>query len=262
MLGMNTILMAMTFVAFLLAMSVHYTTQALVAAMMGDGSPAHNRRLNLNPLRHAEPLGMVVALTAAFPASIGIPPAGIGWGKPIIPDARKLSIGPNAGLIMMALSGIAVNIFIGLGLGIALGFVPPPDHTASLYLSASGFISGGPLQGALSSWEPGWMLRILQFGFVFAYVNVMIGIINIIPLFPLDGYHILFALLPERSAVSYRNNQQMQELILLLLLFLVPFILSFAAGVTFNPIQILRDWSVNLVAHFSGVDIGLAALNI
>src|SRR6185437_287192 len=109
---MNTILIAMTFVAFLLTMGIRYGTQALVTTLLGDGSPARERRLSLNPARHLSALGTSVAFALSFP--IGpIVPAGLGWGRPIRTDATRLSIGPNPGTILIALTGIVTNFVLG-----------------------------------------------------------------------------------------------------------------------------------------------------
>ena len=243
---MNTILMAMTFIAFLLTLALRHATQAFVAATLGDGSLARDHRLSLNPRYHISPLGTVVALVSAFPASGGLP-IGLGWGKPIRPDAKKMSTGADRGLIIVALSGIASNIVVGLGIAALLGLTS--GVRVSFQCLAS---SGGLLQGCLQTWQPGYVLRLEEFAFVFALVNILIGLLNIIPLFPLDGYHILYALLPDRQALSYRNSENIQELVLLGIFFLLPILLQLSgAPLTLSPFNLLHQLSFNIVSSFS-----------
>ena len=218
---MNPILILMTFASFILAVGVRYGAQAAMTTVLGDGSPARDRRLTVNPTRHLAPLGTCVALIFSFPIS-GLP-VGLGWGRPLQPDARRLSIGANAGLVVIALSGIFTNLILGLIIAIALGQI----HYSSGALSCiNNSIFGGALQGCLQSWQPGWLLRIEQFAYIFASVNVVVGLLNIIPLFPLDGYFLLFTALPNNAAVRYRNSQTTQEIILAGILFLVPLVLN------------------------------------
>ncbi len=250
---MNIILMAMTFVAFLLALGVRYSALSLAATLLGDATIARERRLTLNPARHMEPMGTCVALISAFPAILTGLPTSVGWGKPLRPDANRFGMGPNIGLIFYALTGILTNIILGVAIAFAIGFVPASDQTVNLFTACLGHgdIQGGPLQGCLSAWQPGVLLRAEQFVYVFALANITLGLLNIIPLFPLDGYYILFALLPSEVAVAYRNRQQLQEIILLALLFVLPFLMALS-GANFSINQYLFDAAENIAGRFSG----------
>jgi Zn-dependent protease len=257
----NTIWMLMTFIAFLMAMGLHYGAQAFVAAMLGDGSPARERRLTLNPARHLAALGTVVALISAFPASGGLlatsaVPIGLGWGKPIRPNATRLSVGPNTGLVIIGLTGIAVNIIIGILVAVLLAFLPTHITASSTLIdNCAANLQGGPLQSCLQAWQPGWALRLEEFAVVFASVNVLVGLLNIIPLFPLDGYHILYAFLPTKAAISYRNGESWQELVLLGLLFFLPFLLQLiGASPQADPFVWIQTQSFNIVISFSNVN--------
>jgi Zn-dependent protease len=59
---------------------------------------------------------------------------------------------------------------------------------------------------------------------VFASVNISLAIFNIIPLYPLDGYQILYTLLPSRQAVQFARSAPYGPFIILALLFLLPFL--------------------------------------
>ncbi|MBA3825635.1 MAG: hypothetical protein H0X24_17275, partial [Ktedonobacterales bacterium] len=109
---MNPIVMLMTFASFFLVMGVRYGAQAAMANLLGDSSPARQGRLSLNPSRHLAALGTCVAVLFSFPLSGAA--VGLGWGRPIQPDAMRLRTGANAGLAIVALTGIAVNLLLGL----------------------------------------------------------------------------------------------------------------------------------------------------
>jgi Zn-dependent protease len=264
----NTILMTMTFAAFVLAMGIRYATQAFVAAMMGDGSPARDRRLTLNPARQLAPLGTMVALISAFPAqgflATSAVPIGLGWGKPIRPNSLRLSAGPNAGLVIIGLSGIVVNLLVGSLAALLLALLPIHSLTLNeVAIHCGNSLPGGALQSCLSFWQPAWALRLEQFVFVFASVNLLIGLLNIIPLFPLDGYHILFAFLPTNAAVGYRNNEFVQEMVLVGLLFFLPFLLQIiGAPPTLNPFYWLQVLSYTIIDLFTVPHYGDTLVNI
>ena len=246
---MNPILIVMTFVSFVLTMAVRYGAQAMVTTLLGDGTPAKERRLTLNPARHMAALGTFVALALSFPLS-GIP-AGLGWGKPIKLDVHKFSVRANTGLILVALTGIAVNIILGIVIAVGLGFIPLTIANQHTIINCFG-LQGGPFQGCLQAWQPGWALRLEQFAFVFASVNILVGLLNIIPLYPLDGAKILFALLPDRQAISYRNSEANQELILFGIVLILPFLFAFARiPASFAPSALLQTLSLKIMALFT-----------
>jgi Zn-dependent protease len=244
---MNPIAILMTFGSFILVMGLRYGAQAAVAGLLGDNSPAREGRLTVNPARHLAALGTCVALIFSFPVN-GLP-VGLGWGRPIQPDARRLRVGANTGLVIVALAGIVTNLLVGLIIALALGQI---HQTAGAALCVNSGLSGGPLQGCLAGWQPGWLLRVEQFAFIFASVNIVVGLLNIIPLYPLDGYYFLFTALPNDAAVRYRNSQSTQEFILAGVLFLVPLLLSLTGLPAFlAPGTLVHDLSYNLMGIFT-----------
>jgi Zn-dependent protease len=94
--------------------------------------------------------------------------------------------------------------------------------------------------------QPGWLLYIQQFLIAFAVTSVGLALLNLIPLYPLDGYYILFAILPSGPAITYRNAVQYMELILLLILFVVPYLLQILR-IPFNPSSLIAGLARSLV---------------
>src|SRR5262249_34560580 len=143
-------------------------------------------------------------------------------------------IGPNVGTIIVALSGLVFNALLGIAILLLFNLLPNLNAFAGqANICVNNELFGSALQGCVQA-VPGWALRIEQFFFVFALTNLAIAILNIIPLHPLDGYHILFALLPTRQAIGWRNFAQWGELLLLVIFFVIPVILLFL-GIGFSP---------------------------
>ncbi|MGZ3714870.1 MAG: site-2 protease family protein [Ktedonobacterales bacterium] len=224
----SPIFMIETFVAFILAIGLHGAAHAGMAALLGDSTPLSKGRLSLNPMRQMSAIGTIVAIVHC----VVFPPAGLGWGKPVDVDARRLRVGPNFGLILVALAGPLFNLALGLGVAFLVTLIPGYSHLASTNCSPQ--IPSRSLEICLQGAQDAYWLRIEQFAIAFAVTNVSIALLNIIPLHPLDGYKILFALLPSRQAIAYRNLEPYMEFFLLILLFLVPYILSILS-ISFSP---------------------------
>jgi Zn-dependent protease len=239
---MNVILMVETFVAFILAVTIHGAVQARVATILGDNTSRLRGRLSLFPQQQLSAIGIIAGIVFSVSSA-----AGIGWGKPLEIDARKLRIGPNIGTIVVALSGLIFNALLGVAILLLFNLLPNLTafaHQVNVCVDSGLF--GGPLQGCVQS-VPGWALRIEQFFFVFALTNIAIAILNIIPLHPLDGYHVLFALLPSRQAIGWRNFAPWGELLLLVIFFVIPVILQFI-GIGFSPANLLIVRPVGIIA--------------
>lgn len=231
---MNVILIVETFVAFMLAVTIHGAVQGRAATLLGDSTPKLRGRLSLLPQQQLSAIGIIAGIVFSV-GSIG---AGIGWGKPLEIDARKLRIGPNFGTIVVALSGLLFNALLG-GVILWLFHVLPNIDTLASQTSAcvSHLEIGSALQGCVHVW-PGWALRLAQFFYIFGLTNIAVAILNIIPLHPLDGYHVIFALLPTRQAIGWRNFAPWGELLLLVILFVIPVLFQFV-GIPFNPADLL-----------------------
>ena len=250
---MNVIVIVETFIAFVIAVTLHEASHAAMAALLGDGSPGGAGRLSLNPRRHMAGIGAIVAVSLCFGIPLGGQPVGLGWGKPVEVDTRRMRIGPDMGLLLVALTGPVFSLIMGLLFSILLHFVPGyNDLTIFTYrcLGSAGY--GSLLQTCLAHAQPAWELRVEQFIFILAVTNILIALLNILPLYPLDGYHILFALLPNDPAVRFRTMQGYMELGLLVLFFLVPYLLQFVGLEFLNPGYWLGQWSTILATRVAG----------
>lgn len=148
--------------AFLIALSFHEFAHAFTATLLGDDTPRRHGRLTLNPLAHIDPFGLLFLLVFR-----------IGWAKPVVFDQRNFKH-PRAYTIMTALAGPFSNFVLALASFYVIAYFPTSlfSHTATISV-----------------------LQILE---AVAYVNIMLGVFNAMPIPPLDGSHIMTAMLMKR----------------------------------------------------------------
>lgn len=166
--------MEFVFIIAILIMSVvvHEVAHGYMALALGDGTAKYQGRLTLNPLSHLDPVG------SFFVPLIGYFLGGfiIGWARPVPFNPYNLK-SARWGEALVAAAGPLANIVLALIFGLILRF---------------GLL--GEMLGA----------SIGLLGFI-VLINITLAIFNLIPIPPLDGSKILFALLPARL-MSLRQN--------------------------------------------------------
>lgn len=228
--SINVILAFMIIGSFLVAIALHESGHALMASLLGDPTPRSEGRQSLSLRAHLDALGTILCLILAFyPALAG--PVGLGWGKPVKTDPWKLRGGPNGGTLIVALAGPLSSLIVGLLFALLLRVMP------------------------LSLFTNDFAMRLPQLLTVFASVNISLAIFNLIPLYPLDGYQIVYTLLPTRQAVQFAKSVTYGPFIILALFFLLPFLAQFTGlGDLFIfriPYYVLIG-SLNLIALVTG----------
>jgi Zn-dependent protease len=174
-------------VALVVGITFHEFSHALVADQLGDHRPRALGRVSLNPLRHLDPLGALFFLLVRF-----------GWGKPVPINAYALR-GGRRGLTLVALAGPVANFAVASVAAILF----------RLLLKA----------GLLDDAFPYTVMQLMVF------YNVVLGLFNLIPIPPLDGYNVVLPLLPPRQAFIAQRYAQYGYVALLLLL-----VLSYGPG--------------------------------
>ena len=181
--------------ALTLSFSVHEFMHAAVAVWLGDPTPRNMGRLTLNPIAHVDPVGTILLLIAGF-----------GWGKPVMYNPRNLHrFKSQRGMnIMVHLAGVTGNFVVGLLASIlAILF-------GSLYVKFNG--TNGEI-----------VLKALYEAFEYTYqFSMMLLAFNLLPIPPLDGFHVLQELLPYkvRSSAGYRNFERWSPMILMAIFFI------------------------------------------
>ncbi len=167
----------------LVCLTVHETCHGLAALALGDPTAKRMRRLSLNPLHHIDWLGLASMFLCGF-----------GWAKPVPVDMRYFKR-PKAGMAVTALAGPASNFLLSMLL--------------LFFASLTARLAAG--EGAA-----------LLYGFLVntALLSVGLGLFNLVPIPPLDGSKVLFALLPERAYYTLMRYERYGMAVLLLLVWL------------------------------------------
>ncbi len=230
-LGINVLLALMIIGSFLLAMILHEFSHALMASWLGDRTPRAEGRQTLGLRSHIDSIGTLLCVILAFmPITAG--PVGLGWGKPVKADPWKMRAGANTGVLLVACAGPVFSLLIGLVTALIIRFVAP-------------FLNGDNI----------FLLRVLQLLIVFASVNICMAFFNLLPIYPLDGYQILYTLLPSRQAAQFARSAPYGPFIILGLFFFLPFLAKLSGVGDFPLFQLpyyILIGSHNLIALVLG----------
>ena len=183
--------------SYVAGVALHGWVQALTASRFGDARIRLEHRTAPDPRRHIDPFGAVAAAIA-----------GLGWTLPVTyPDRRR-----RLQVITVALVGPAVNVVLGLGLLVAfrIAYGPVGIGAPALLLQRGTGTDGHPVE-----------LALLLVGLSQLYL----GALSLVPLPPLDGGRLLFALArstPGWQRAEFRLVEQNIGVGVLLALLLIP----------------------------------------
>lgn len=177
---MNFNNLLITIPAILYALTIHEYFHGWTANKFGDSTARLQGRLTLNPLAHIDILGALCFVFANF-----------GWGKPVPINPYNFK-NPRRDNVLVSFAGPASNFVSAFLFGI----------TFQLLRNAT-FI---PINVSTN------VLNLLLAGIG---VNLSLAFFNMIPLFPLDGSHILEGLLPYAMAQKYKEIERYSPFILL-----------------------------------------------
>jgi Zn-dependent protease len=180
-------------IILLTAFPVHEFAHAWTADRFGDNTPRANGRLTLNPLAHLDPIGSLMMILAGF-----------GWAKPVPINPYVLQRRSSAAPMLVSLAGPMSNFLMAI-----LAAVPFRLGLVSVH-------NINQLSGSI-------LPNIPTFLFIFIYINLLLMLFNLIPLFPLDGEKVLDYLLPPSGARILENIRPYGPMILMVLLFVLPF---------------------------------------
>jgi len=194
-------------VILLFSVVIHEVSHGLVAYKMGDPTAKLAGRLTLNPLKHLDFFGSFVLPVSLFFLTSGA--FIFGWAKPVPYDPRNLK-NPRIGERLVAAMGPLSNLLVAAVFSTVLLLLPlsAPERIAITGATFVPSMASAALATPLSS-----------FGFFISqviFINILLGIFNLVPIPPLDGSKVLFSLLP-RGADEMRYLLERYGLFLLLL---------------------------------------------
>lgn len=178
----NPLLFLVYIAALLMAIAVHEFSHALVADHLGDPTPRLQGRLKLNPLVHIDSFGLLFLLFFGF-----------GWGKPIQFDPYNLKH-PRKDAALISIAGPVSNFIMAIILSLVLRLFIILNQ--SLLYTISSFVI-----------------------IPFIRLNVVLGVFNLLPIHPLDGFKIVGGILPEEKAKEWYQLERFGMIFLLMLIF-------------------------------------------
>jgi len=200
------------FVAFLLivlifSIMIHEVSHGIAAYKLGDDTAKLMGRLNLNPLKHIDPVGSILLpLFLVLTHS----PVLFGWAKPVPFNPNNLK-DPRRGAAIIAGAGPLSNLFIAVFFGLLGRLIPLEATTRELLILTA---PAGKIELITSPAEA------LFFAFmVIIFINTLLAIFNLVPIPPLDGSKILFAFIPARYYGAHEFLERYGLFVLLLFIF-------------------------------------------
>ncbi|WP_319471501.1 site-2 protease family protein [uncultured Pseudodesulfovibrio sp.] len=168
----------------LMALVCHEVAHGYVAYLLGDPTAKSQGRLTLNPIRHLDPIGTLAFFFVHF-----------GWAKPV-PVNPGYFKDPRKGMLLTALAGPGINFLL------AAAFA-----TVIHILISIEFTTGGMAEKIIVP------LYLISQAAVF--VNLILGVFNLIPIPPLDGSNVLAYFLPRQLAYKYMSLSRYGFIILI-----------------------------------------------
>ncbi len=188
-------------------MPIHEYSHALVATKLGDQTARLSGRLTLNPMAHISPWGAIMILLVGF-----------GYAKPVPVNVRNTKMkNKKVAMALIALAGPLSNLIIGF-ISVMVRYI--------IIVAASK--RGGEMTTAI------FALNIFfQYS---AIININLAVFNLIPIPPLDGSRILFAILPSKFYFGIMKYERyiMAAMFLLLLTGVLTTPLSYLSKLIYN----------------------------
>ena len=198
---------AIVAVPVIVAITLHEAAHGFVARHFGDDTAARAGRVTLNPFKHVDLFGTIL-----LPAFLLLTKAGFlfGWAKPVPVNFGALRH-PKRDMIWVAGAGPAMNLLLAL-ISVSL-----------LYLVSR---SGG------ASWLGAMLATSVE-------INLVLAVLNILPIPPLDGSKVAAGLLPPKLALPFWRLSRFGMLFVVVLFLAAPFL-----GIN------VFDWLVARPVHF------------
>ncbi len=195
----------------MLGVIIHEVAHGWTAEKLGDPTARLMGRISLNPIVHVSLFGTII-----LPAFLLLmkSPILFGWAKPVPVDFNRLKYG-RKGMAMVAISGPLSNFLIASVSAIIYHFL--------IMMGKTNLVNSLPFMNKI-------LLPLLLMSAASVSINIILMVLNLIPIPPLDGGRIVVGILPEKQARLFAEIERYGMLILVLLLF------SNMLGKIINPV--------------------------
>lgn len=204
----------------LFAITVHEVAHGWVAWRLGDPTARMLGRLTLNPLKHIDPIGTVlvpltlIALSQFTSGGLFI----FGWAKPVPITVENLRH-PKRGMALVAIAGPTANLIMAL--------------LWALIMKVAQILTGGAL---------GLSIPLAYMAGAGIAINVLLLVLNLLPIPPLDGSRVVAGFLPDPLAWKYSRIEQYGLIILLLLM-----MTGILGKIMWPPVAIVQNMIYRLI---------------
>ena len=203
-------LIAIIILPLLFGITLHEAAHGWVASKLGDKTALMMGRVTLNPIKHIDPFGTVILPIVMLVLSKFT--FAFGWAKPVPVDWRNLNH-PRRDMALVAIAGPAANLLMGL------------FWAAIAKLSV---VLGAGAENSIVSATASFFYNAGLFGIS---INMILMILNLIPIPPLDGSRIVSSLLPPAAERVYSKIEPYGIWILLALI-----VFGFLGKVLYPPV--------------------------
>ena len=202
-------------IPIIFAITVHEVAHGWLANQLGDATAREKGRLTLNPVKHIDPIGTLIVPVILLYLSNFI----FGWAKPVPVDWRNLNH-PRRDMALVALAGPVANLVMMLlwlclaWLILAIDVMPLNVTEYSLMMCDAGI-----------------------------FINIILMVLNLLPLLPLDGGRVMVSLLPVSLARYYARLEPVGLLIILVLL-----VTGYLQKILIPPVFGLYNFVIQLIS--------------
>lgn len=210
------------YIAYLIiSVVIHEYSHGKVADRLGDPTAKIAGRLTLNPIPHIDPIGSII-----LPLLLIFSQAGIlfGWAKPVPVDFYNLR-NPRKDAALISLAGPGANLLLALVCAVLLNLF--------IFFKLSFLATIGSLL----------LIPLIQ-------INVILGIFNLLPIPPLDGFKIVGGIIPEDKSREWYQLERYGLIFIILLI--IPFGQSSMLSLILGPVV---NFILNLLLPFRGAGI-------
>ncbi len=180
--------LAISFVPFLLAITVHEASHGFAAYYLGDDTAKRQGRLTLNPLAHIDPFGLLFLLVTRL----------FGWAKPVPVNFRNLR--HKHGMAIVALAGPVSNLLLALVSALIFNLIKGIHFESEMAFK---------------------ILTPIAYMLLYSVqINIALAVFNLIPVLPLDGGRVLHDFLPPNQALSFGRTERYGFFIILIMIML------------------------------------------
>jgi len=190
-------LIIFSLIILLFSVVIHEISHGSVAYALGDSTAKDAGRLTLNPLKHLDPFGSIILPLLLLLFTGGQGPI-FGWARPVPINPYNFR-DQKWGIVKVAIAGPAANFLLAIVFGLLIRFSFFPSQFSSFFPDV-------------------------------VFINLLLGLFNLVPISPLDGFNFFFNILPN---TFWRIKIILQQYGIFILIFFIFFGLRFLGPLIF-----------------------------